>query len=44
VIVEEINYALDAPDSLADILINQLQWPNHPIGRDVAGTGRVSVA
>jgi len=38
VIVEEINYALDAPDSLADILINQLQWPNHPIGRDVAGT------
>jgi predicted Zn-dependent peptidase len=38
VIVEEINYALDAPDSLADILINQLQWPNHPVGRDVAGT------
>jgi len=38
VIVEEINYALDTPDSLVDILINQLQWPNHPIGRDVAGT------
>lgn len=38
VIVEEINYALDAPDSLAEILINQLQWPNHPLGRDVAGT------
>jgi len=38
VIVEEINYALDAPDSLVDILINQLQWPNHPVGRDVAGT------
>jgi len=38
VIVEEINYALDTPDSLVDILINQLQWPNHPVGRDVAGT------
>ncbi len=38
VIVEEINYALDAPDSLVDILSNQLQWPNHPLGRDIAGT------
>jgi len=38
VIVEEINYAHDSPDSLADILVNQLQWPNHPVGRDVAGT------
>lgn len=38
VIAEEINYALDAPDSLAQILVNQLQWPDHPLGRDVAGT------
>jgi predicted Zn-dependent peptidase len=38
VITEEINYSLDAPDSLAQILVNQLQWPNHPLGRDVAGT------
>lgn len=38
VIVEEINYAFDAPDSLAQILVNQLQWPNHPLGRDIAGT------
>ena len=38
VIVEEINYAHDAPDSLVEILINQLQWPDHPLGRDVAGT------
>jgi len=43
VIVEEINYALDTPEGLVDILINQLQWPNHPVGRDVAGT-RESVA
>jgi len=38
VIVEEINYSLDAPDSLAQILVSQLQWPDHPLGRDVAGT------
>jgi predicted Zn-dependent peptidase len=38
VISEEINYSLDAPDSLAQLLVNQLQWPNHPLGRDVAGT------
>jgi predicted Zn-dependent peptidase len=38
VIGEEINYSLDSPDSLVQILVNQLQWPNHPLGRDVAGT------
>jgi predicted Zn-dependent peptidase len=38
VIVEEIKYAHDTPDSLVDILINQLQWPNHPVGRDIVGT------
>lgn len=38
VISEEINYSLDAPDSLAQILANQLQWPDHPLGRDIAGT------
>jgi predicted Zn-dependent peptidase len=43
VIGEEISYALDAPDSLSQILINQLQWPDHALGRDVAGT-RESVA
>jgi predicted Zn-dependent peptidase len=43
VIVEEINYALDAPDSLAQILVTELQWPDHPLGRDIAGT-RESVA
>jgi len=43
IINEEINYSLDTPDSLAQILVSQLQWPNHPLGRDVAGT-RESVA
>jgi predicted Zn-dependent peptidase len=43
VIHEEITYALDTPEGLAQLLVNQLQWPNHPLGRDVAGT-RQSVA
>jgi predicted Zn-dependent peptidase len=38
VIAEEINYSLDAPDSLAQIMVSQLQWPDHPLGRDIAGT------
>jgi predicted Zn-dependent peptidase len=42
VIYEEIKYALEAPDSLAQILANQLQWPDHPLGRDIAGT-RLSI-
>jgi predicted Zn-dependent peptidase len=43
IISEEIGYTLDAPDSLAHILVSALQWPNHPLGRDIAGT-RESVA
>lgn len=43
VISEEIGYILDAPDSLSQLLANQLQWPDHPLGRDIAGT-RQSVA
>ncbi len=43
VIVEEITYSLDRPDSLVQSLVNELQWPHHALGRDVAGT-RESVA
>jgi len=43
VISEEISYTLDTPDGLAQLLVNQLLWPGHPLGRDVAGT-RQSVA
>jgi predicted Zn-dependent peptidase len=43
VISEEINYSLDTPFSLVMLLANSLQWPNHPLGRDIAGT-RDSVA
>jgi len=38
VIMEEINLTLDTPDSLVFLLINELLWPNHPLGRDIAGT------
>lgn len=38
VIMEEINITLDSPSDLVHLLINQLVWPDHPLGRDVAGT------
>jgi predicted Zn-dependent peptidase len=28
----------DSPDSWVEILANQLLWPNHPLGQNVAGT------
>jgi predicted Zn-dependent peptidase len=43
IIGEEISYTLDRPDSLVLLLVSQLQWPDHPLGRDIAGT-RQSVA
>ena len=38
VIIEEINLTLDTPDSLVHLLINELVWPDHPLGRYIAGT------
>ena len=43
IISEEISSIIDAPEGLCQLLVNQLQWPKHPLGRDVAGT-RQSVA
>jgi predicted Zn-dependent peptidase len=43
IISEEISSIFDAPEGLSQFLVNQLQWPQHPLGRDVAGT-RQSVA
>lgn len=37
VIIEEINMNKDSPGQWADMLIDKLLWPNHPLGRDVAG-------
>lgn len=38
VIIEEINMSLDSPSQRVDMLIGELLWPNHPLGRDTAGT------
>jgi predicted Zn-dependent peptidase len=38
VIAKEINLTLDTPDDLVHLLNNQLVWPDHPLGRDVAGS------
>ncbi len=38
VITEEIKSTLDNPDDLAHQLSDELMWPAHPLGRDIAGT------
>ena len=38
VIIEEINMTKDLPSQRVDMLIDELLWPNHQLGRDVAGT------
>ncbi len=38
VITEEINMSLDSPSQLVSMLIDELLWPGHPLGRDIAGT------
>ena len=38
VIIEEINMGKDSPSQLVDMLIDELLWPDHPLGRDIAGS------
>jgi predicted Zn-dependent peptidase len=38
VIIEEINMSLDSPQQRASMLIDELLWPEHPLGRDIAGS------
>ena len=38
VIIEEINMSKDAPPHQVGMLIDELLWPNHPLGRDIAGS------
>jgi len=38
VIIEEINMMLDLPADWVYLLLNQLVWPGHPLGRDVTGS------
>jgi len=38
VIIEEINMCLDSPSQRVAMLIDELLWPGHPLGRDIAGS------
>ena len=38
IIGEEINMVYDTPDSWISVLIDQVIWPNHPLGQSIAGT------
>ena len=38
VIIEEINMSKDSPHQQVGMLIDGLLWPNHPLGRDIAGS------
>ncbi|MBI4332300.1 MAG: insulinase family protein [Chloroflexi bacterium] len=38
VITEEINMSRDSPAFRVDLLIDEVLWPDHPLGRDVAGS------
>jgi predicted Zn-dependent peptidase len=44
VIIEEINMERDSPVQLVDLLIDELLWPAHPLGRDIAGSKRTVAA
>ncbi|OGO00539.1 MAG: hypothetical protein A2Y90_04605 [Chloroflexi bacterium RBG_13_52_12] len=38
VIIEEINMSLDSPAQRVSMLIDELMWPGHALGRDIAGS------
>jgi len=38
VIGEELNMIYDSPDSWANVLLDQVLWPNHPLGHNIVGT------
>jgi len=38
VIIEEINRSKDSPSQQVNTLIDELLWPGHPLGRDIAGS------
>jgi len=38
VIIEEINMGMDSPQQWVNVLIDELLWPEHPLGRDIAGS------
>jgi predicted Zn-dependent peptidase len=38
VVIEEIKMGYDSPSQMVGLLIDELLWPGHPLGRDVAGS------
>jgi predicted Zn-dependent peptidase len=38
VILEEIAASQDVPEELVGLVIHEITWPGHPLGRDIAGT------
>ncbi len=38
VILEELNMVKDAPNQWGEVLLDQIVWPDHPLGRDIGGT------
>ena len=38
VIIEEINMSLDSTGQRVSMLIDEIMWPGHPLGRDIAGS------
>jgi predicted Zn-dependent peptidase len=38
IIIEEINMSKDSPSQQVNMLIDELLWPGHPLGRDIAGS------
>ena len=38
VVIEEQNMANDNPGHRVDVLMDQMLWPDHPLGRDISGT------
>jgi predicted Zn-dependent peptidase len=38
VIIEEINMSLDLPAARVSLLLDEIMWPGHPLGRDIAGS------
>jgi predicted Zn-dependent peptidase len=38
VIIEELNMVYDSPADMANLMIDEVVWPNQPLGRDTGGT------
>lgn len=44
VIIEELNMCMDSPQSRVDVIIDEVLWPDQPLGRDIVGSKDTVVA